>query len=37
MVAAFNLGRDRWNMCPEGFDGDTYNSPQKTYENTQPS
>ena len=34
MIAAYKLGSDKWDMCPEGFESNTYNSPPKTLEKT---
>jgi len=37
MVAAYEIGIDSprfWNMCPDGFESNTYNSPPKTLEKT---
>ena len=37
MVAAYEMGIDNpnfWNMCPNGFELNTYNSPPKTLEKT---
>ena len=30
MVSAYLMPNSEWDMCPKGFESDTYNSPQKT-------
>lgn len=34
MVAAYNVAYNDWNMCPEGFESNTYNSPHKILQKT---